>query len=202
MANNRRKKDLRQGPLAGQPENLGRSAAEGLSLSVIGFQTILNLRGNAGDGRFTETVQSILKYTLPVNPNTWSGDRQQAILWLGPDEWLIIAPEGNEDNLLNAFRSALPGDPRTGIVNLSHSYSGLLLSGTRCREVLAGGCPLALSPEPWQTRTCAQSLLAKAPALFRTIDDIPSVEIWVRNSYARYTLAWLQEALAGLRRQT
>lgn len=160
---------------------------------------LVNLRGRPEDDTFAACVERIVGVGLPEAPNRWSGEDGLAVMWLGPDEWLIMAPEGQAVDIENGLREASPDDPWLSVVDVSHNYTGLVLTGTRAREVLAKGCPLDLHPRNFGQGDCAQTLVAKSRVLLRCVGDGECVEIWVRNSFARYTAAWLVDAMEEFR---
>lgn len=159
---------------------------------------LVNLRGRPGDDDFAAAVEGAVGLGLPKGPNRWSGGNGSAIVWLGPDEWLIMAPKGQAADIESGLRSARAGDPWLSVVDVSHNYTGLVLTGTKAREVLAKGCPLDLHPRHFGPGDCAQTLVAKSRALLRATGT-DTIEIWVRNSFARYFAAWLVDAMEEFR---
>lgn len=165
-------------------------------LALAESRTLVNLRGRLQDQHFASAVQEVLGVALPEAPNRWSGDEQRAILWLGPDEWLIISPEGEAPDIESRLREAAGDDPWLSVVDLSHNYTGFTLTGRAAHEVLAKGCPLDLHPRRFHRGHCAQTLLARIHVLLRSAGIEHRIEIWVRNSFARYAAAWLIDAMA------
>lgn len=176
----------------------GPTAGDGsVSLAVGEFRTLINLRGQADAAGFAAAVAEACGHELPTTPNRWCGTRERAALWLGPDEWLLVAPDGEAPTMETALRAARPDDPWMSIVDVSHNYISLILEGTRAPDVLARGCPLDLAPAVFGPGSCAQTLLAKTPAIIRAIRPAPAMEIWVRNSLARYTAGWLAAVIVN-----
>lgn len=160
---------------------------------------LLNLRGRPEDDTFAASVERIVGIRLPEAPNRWSGEDGFAIAWLGPDEWLIMVRDRQAGDIENGLREARPDDPWLSVVDVSHNYTGFVLTGTKTREALAKGCSLDLHPRNFGQGDCAQTLVAKSRALLRCVDDGESVEIWVRNSFACYIAAWLVDAMEEFR---
>src|SRR5262249_2699720 len=112
---------------------------------------------------------------FPVEPNTTAGD----VLWLGPDEWLVVG--GRESDYPNAAAA----------VDVSAGRVCLELAGDDVEDVLAQGCSLDLDPSVFAPGRCAQTLLAKAQViLHRTEPD--TFRVFVRPSFAPYLRAWLR----------
>ncbi|MDZ7770509.1 MAG: sarcosine oxidase subunit gamma family protein [Woeseiaceae bacterium] len=184
---------MRRGPLDGIDAGL---ASDGnVALRPTGFRTLVNLRARADDKAFAAGLSDLFGLELPGEPNRYTGDGEHALLWLGPDEWLLLAPDNEAPGIADGLRAALGDDPWLAVVDLSHNYTGLTLSGPSSRDVLAKGCPLDMHPRTFGKGQCAQSILAGTRVLLRaTARD--TFELWVRNSFARYTVQWLTDAMA------
>jgi sarcosine oxidase subunit gamma len=114
---------------------------------------------------------------FPVEPNTTAVVDGRTVLWLGPDEWLVL--DGLEDD----YRGA------SAAVDVSANRVLFELAGEGAADVLASGCSVEV-----ETGRCAQTLLARAQViLFR-----PGPDRWwilVRPSFAPYLRAWLEDAI-------
>lgn len=180
-------------------EKIELAGGERARLSAAGFTSLLNLRGSPDDGDFLTGVQRTLGVSLPQTPNRWHEDRGRIALWLGPDEWLIIAADGEAAPIEEKLRNALTDDGWLSIVDVSASYTGLVLAGTAAPDVLAKGCPLDLHPAAFGSGHCAQTVLGGARVTLRVTEDPFAIEIRVRNSFARYLVDWLADAMAEYR---
>jgi len=122
------------------------------------------------------------------------GDR--AALWLGPDEWLLIAaefPAGALPGLLTAALASLGHS----LVDVSHRQTALAVQGPEAATLLAAGCPLHLDPSAFPVGMCTRTVLAKAEiVLWRTAPEAFRIEVW--RSFAAYVSAFLSEAARGL----
>lgn len=128
--------------------------------------------------------QVSLRGEPPVAPNTAAEIEGKTVLWLGPDEWLVIG--GREADFPNA-----------AAVDVSANRVSLVLEGTDAADVLAGGCSLDLHPSVFAVGSCAQTLLARAQViLYRTEPDV--FRILVRPSFVPYLRAWLIDAIEGV----
>lgn len=114
----------------------------------------------------------------------------RAALWLGPDEWLLLAPD--TAGLAGHLEAALDGEPGC-VVDVSHRQVGFDVSGPGAAAALNAGCPLDLDalafPESMSTRT----VLAKAEiVLWRRGPERFHLECW--RSFAPYVLTFLDLA--------
>src|SRR5271165_6227686 len=87
------------------------------------------------------------------------GDR--AALWLGPDEWLLIAESDSPETLAAAIEAALQGVPHS-LVDVSHRQVSLIASGPRAARVLNAGCPLDLRLKSFPVGMATRTLFEKA----------------------------------------
>lgn len=176
-------------------ESLATIGGERVRLTSLGFETALNVRGRPGDGAFLRAVAGVLDLELPLTPNTTARGGDNRAFWLGPDEWLVMAPDGEAAALETRLRAACGADPWCSIVDVSDSTNGFVLAGPAARDVLAKGCPLDLDRRVFGPARCAQSVLAGTRILLAGSGQPDSFELRVRNSFARYLVAWLRDAV-------
>jgi len=122
-----------------------------------------------------------------------SGTR--AALWLGPDEFLLIAP-GEEAGAIEAsLKSALPAET-TSLVDISHRQIGLTLEGRLAARCLSAGCPLDFRLSAFPVGMATRTIFLKAEiVLWREAENRFHVEIW--RSFSPYLVGHLAEAFAG-----
>jgi sarcosine oxidase subunit gamma len=124
------------------------------------------------------------------------GERLDA-LWLGPDEWLVIGPDGAQGAIRELLGPAL--DPEHGaLVDVSANRTVLELAGPAARAVLEKGCSIDLHPSVFPPGSCAQTLLSKVQVILRRTDALPGPvhQLFVRPSFADYLARWLLDAMA------
>ena len=119
----------------------------------------------------------------------------RAALWLGPDEWLLIAPEAQGADLAEKLAAALAGLPHS-LVDVGHRQSGCELRGPQAATLLAAGCPLDLDASTFPVGMCTRTVLAMAEVvLWRTATDAFRLE--VARSFVAYVAEFLAEAERG-----
>ncbi len=117
---------------------------------------------------------------------------ERAALWLGPDEWLLLAPDGEGETIAAAFREI---DVPHSLVDISHRNAALTLSGSEVTTVLASGCPLDLHLAAFPVGMCTRTLYAKAEiVLWRRAVDRFRLECG--RSFAPYVHGVLVDAAA------
>ena len=171
-----------------------RFAAQDVGLQERAFLGHISVRCDPADSALTGTIERALECSLPRAPNTFRvAQAGHKVLWLGPDEWLIVTPEGGEAPLAQSVRQAA-GDGFATVVELGSGQTVIGISGQRAREVIAKGCPLDLHPRAFGPGRCAQSRLARALVTLVQVDDAPTFELIVRRSFADYLWQWLLDA--------
>ncbi len=187
---------LRQSALAHRGLRRGDTEAPaeaGITLCERPFRALIGLRGGAEDATFLSAVKSAAGVDLPIEPNTTRREGSVAALWVGPDEWLVTAPAGEERAIIPALRESL-GDRHAAIVDLTESRTMIALWGPKARDLLAKGCTLDLHPRAFPIGACAQTGLARAGVLLHLVDDTPTFEVTILRSFADYLWSWLTDA--------
>ncbi|BCW56298.1 MULTISPECIES: sarcosine oxidase subunit gamma [unclassified Arthrobacter] len=171
------------------------SLAGTVELRELPFLTMVGLRAQAG----SDTAQRLAAVTggLPAGVGAVDSSGDTSVLWLGPGEFLVVAPtEAHESlggGLIPALRDAL-GDGAGQVVDLSANRTTFELSGPRARAVLEKGCSLDLHPRVFKAGTAYSTEIANIPAiLWKTGED--SFRIFPRASFAEFLGRWLLDAM-------
>ncbi len=147
--------------------------------------TRLNIRATP---TATTAIGLALSVLLGSVPNRTVRGRDRAALWLGPDEWLAIAPTtdtGLTDRAIAAAKDA-------SVVDVSDRFIGIEVSGPRAAWSLNGFCALDLAPHTFPVGMCTRTLFGKVEiVLWRTAADTFHIE--VARSLAPYVWQCLQE---------
>jgi sarcosine oxidase, subunit gamma len=119
----------------------------------------------------------------------------RAALWLGPDEWLLIAPVADAAAVGDVLEQVLEGTAHS-LVDVSHRQIGLIASGPAAARVLNAGGPLALDLKAFPVGFATRSVFDKAEiVLWRRAQATFHVE--VLRSFAPYLVGLLAEAARG-----
>jgi sarcosine oxidase, subunit gamma len=135
---------------------------------------------------------------LPLEPNRVASMRRVRTLWLGPDEWLVTAPEGAAPELIGRITRALARRQAT-VNDLSAGRAVIEITGGRGRALLEKGCGLDLHPRAFGPGSCAQTLFAKLPIILDQLSAAPAYRLFVRRSSARWLAEWLIDAAEEFR---
>jgi sarcosine oxidase subunit gamma len=126
---------------------------------------------------------ALLPFEAP-EPNRTTSWHDRDVLWLGPDEWLVVADSSGAPTIAGELETALAG----------HPYSVLDVSASRIVfelidgfEALSSGCGVDLHPTHWRQGMCAQTLFGQAPVILHQRDD-RTTRLFVRPSFERYVI--------------
>jgi sarcosine oxidase subunit gamma len=157
-------------------------------------QACIDLRGDANDARFVHAVQSVTDLELPRKPGTSAAGLLASILWLGPDEWLVLSDTQGGEGLAASLHAALRGIT-SAVIDVGDARIVYAVGGSNARAVLAKGCSLDLHERMFPSGSCAQTLLAKVPMLLHCRGGAaPLFELHVARSFRDYAWSWLQVA--------
>ncbi|WP_334172767.1 sarcosine oxidase subunit gamma [Sinomonas sp.] len=190
--------ELRRSPaghLAAQFAAAEVTGPHSVALREVPFRTMVGLRVVAGTDA-ARRVEEWLGTPLPARCGDVALGSGNAILWLGPDEFLVVAPLGSAAAPTEATASlvgALGGDSGAA-VDLSANRTTFELSGKAARDVLEKGCALDLHPRAFAVGAAYVTQLGPVPVLlWKTGSE--TWEIFPRASFADYLGRWLLDAM-------
>lgn len=171
---------IRKSPLSG---NHGGSAT--VRLTPAPAASRVALRAPAAS---LKALSSALSVSIPDTPKTSGRKSGRSVLWLGPDEWLVIDEDGADLMALLSGVSLLHS-----ATDVSHRNVGIIVSGPGAEATLSGGCPQDLSIGTFPVGACSRTLFGKAEVVFfRTEEDTFRIECW--RSFSDYVFGLLAEA--------
>ncbi len=119
----------------------------------------------------------------------------RAALWLGPDEWLLMADSADAAAIGEVLELVLEGTAHS-LVDVSHRQIGLIASGPAAARILNAGCPLDLDLKVFPVGFATRTVFDKVEiVLWRRAETNFHIEIW--RSLAPYLAAALAEAARG-----
>ena len=158
----------------------------GISLEPCGIAERVSLRADA------DTVAALgimLGFDLPKQPKTSTTAGPIMALWLGPDEWLLIAQPGNGLNR----KLADVENGNFSAVDISHRNTAIAVSGDKAAAALNAGCPQDLSLAAFPVSACSRTILGKSEiVLLREAENGFRVECW--RSFSDYVWKYLVDA--------
>ena len=132
---------------------------------------------------------------LPIEACRAKHAEGRAALWLGPDEWLLLAPETvSPPGLVSRIEAAVGAVPHS-LVDVSHRQIGVEVTGHGAAALINAGCPLDLDLRAFPVDMSTRTVLAKADiTLWRQAEETFRIE--VARSFAPYVMSFLKTAMA------
>ena len=149
----------------------------------------LNLRASKST---SAQVKSVVGCAFPTAANRFSSAGERHVIWLGPDEFLIICEAGKDAELASALENALETQ-HCAVTNITDALAAFHLKGTAIRQVLAKGCAIDLHPGSFTSGDAAQTLLSHATVTMLAVAENELIVI-CRTSFAPYVHDWLLDA--------
>ena len=173
--------DRRRSPLAHRRPLQAEDGAFGLAERPLLAKLILRVDPETGGA----AVEKALGIALPAASKiATSGD--VSLLWLGPDEWMVVGAPEAEADLAGRLEDALSGTPHQ-VARVSDYYTTIAISGTGARQALSKLTTLDLHPTAFKPGEVRGSNFAKAVAVLALPEgETETFELHIRASMADY----------------
>jgi len=144
--------------------------------------------------RAAKAIKSAVKCDLPEATQATSVSDHH-VLWLGPDEYLVIGPRDSEAKIAAALKKSF-GKAHHQIADVSDYYTTIRASGAFARDALARLSTLDLHPRSMSAGRSIGSMFGHAQAILHTQESPRGLifDLYVRWSMASYLWASLMEA--------
>ncbi|RHW25869.1 sarcosine oxidase subunit gamma family protein [Nocardioides immobilis] len=184
---------MRRSPLAALARDLMDNAVTGernVRVSEWRFTTMVSLRVDPTSAA-ADALEGVLGTTLPRSSGEVTSHGQHSVLWLGPDEWLVVS-QMSADALVPALQECVAG-AHAAVVDVSANRTVLELRGASALAVLQKGCPLDLHPRAFGPGQAVSTTLARIPLVLWQVGP-DSYRLLPRASFAEYVARWLLDA--------
>jgi len=138
------------------------------------------------------TAGRAFKVALPLDACRAAVAGDRAALWLGPDEWLLLAAEGDADALARDLAAVLAGTHHS-LVDVGHRSCGFTVQGPQAASLINHGCPLDLSDASFPVGMCTRTLFEKSEIVLWRVDK-HAYHVEIERSFAPYVWNMLREA--------
>jgi sarcosine oxidase subunit gamma len=160
-------------------------------LSESPFRTMVSLRVDPRPSVASD-LEAVLGVTLPHTCGQVAHGGVHDVIWMGPDEWLVVSWMDGPA-LVFALCDAVEGG-HAAVVDVSANRTTLHLSGSAARSVLEKGCPVDLHPRSFPADTAVLTTLARIPVLLWHAEP-DTYRLMPRSSFADYVARWLRDAM-------
>ena len=154
-----------------------------IKIKELPFVKKINLRLDPNDKDCVSSFSKILGTMLPTKTNTYSKNEKIKVIWLGPDEWLIVSDDDAFIKLQNKIEN-LDGS----VTDVSENRTIIRIRGKKTYVLLSKFLVLDLEKNLSTDLSCAQTLFVKVPVLLvrNHYDEIPEIDIFTNRSHANY----------------
>jgi sarcosine oxidase subunit gamma len=183
---------LRRSPLAHLADLMAEASRSGtVVLSETAYAGMVSVRVDPASPAAAK-VAVVLGAPLPVACGEVASAGDHHVLWLGPDEWLVVT-DADPVGLADQLEAAVGEEPGL-VLDVSANRTVLELTGPQARAVLEKGCPVDLHPRAFGPGRAVATTLARVPLiLWQTADS--SYRLLPRSSFADYTGRWVLDAM-------
>ena len=171
----------------------GVTGAFGVRVREEQFLTMVGLRVPVGSPDRARLAK-ILGAELPGGCGEVAAGHDVVVLWLSPDEFLVISQSVAGSTLVSYLRAGV-SEGGAAVVDLSANRTTLRLEGPSARAVLEKGCPLDLHPRSFAEGTAVVTNIGRVPVILWKV-EADSYRILPRASYADFLGRWLIDAMA------
>ncbi|WP_323772067.1 sarcosine oxidase subunit gamma [Antarctobacter sp.] len=165
---------------------LGGASFDGLvEVREIGPQGMITLRGDLSSPEVIAAVTDLTGQPMPdLRGANTTGDT--GLLWMSPDELLILVPYRQATSAVDRLNTALAGQ-HCLVVNVSDMRALFQLRGTQIRDVLAKLAPVDFAAEALPAGELRRTRFAQVAAGVWLVDDT-SARVFCFRSVADYML--------------
>ena len=144
----------------------------------------INLRLDPNDKDCVSSFSKILGTMLPTKTNTYSKNEKIKVIWLGPDEWLIVS---DDDDAFIKLQNKI-GNLEASVTDVSENRTIIRIRGKKTYVLLSKFLVLDLEKNLSTDLSCAQTLFVKVPVLLvrNHYDGTPEIDIFTNRSHANY----------------
>lgn len=127
-------------------------------------------------------VQGLLGLALPA-PSRAHENEAGALLWQGPDRWLVVMPEEKQPDLVQTLRDSLADRPAVAVADINHARCVIRIAGAEARNLLAKGCGLDLVPVSFPAGHCALTRFGHQAVTLHA-RGAEEIDLYVTRSFA------------------
>lgn len=173
------------------------SGDRGIALRSVPFVGQIGIRAVLNSSS-AKALEEALGLTLPAHVGAVSSANGVFVLWMSPDEFLLVTDPENGAVVDTADRvavlAAALGDLPGSVIDLSANRVVLELSGPSATDLLEKGFAIDLHPTAFPAGSAIQSMFGKVAAFVWKREE-NKYYVLVRSSFAEHTINWIIDAM-------
>lgn len=139
----------------------------------------------------TNALTALTGVGVPMRLTIWEAGAY-SVVWMAPDEVLVLCPAGESTGAAAALEASLGGSHALAL-DLSAARAVFRIEGPGAREVLAKGVPIDLRPSVFVPGTARRTHLGQV-AVGLWLGQDGAFTLVCFRSVASFVAEWLQEA--------
>lgn len=164
-----------------------------IGIADLGVLGQVLVRADLSDPAIAQAISEAAGLAVP-NTLGATVDDEKRLIWMAPDETLLVLPAGNQGAAIDALRKSLSAAHHM-VLDVSDARAIMRLTGAHVGEVLAKGVPLDTTDHGFPIGTARRTHLAGLAVGIWRIDS-EMWEIMCFRSFAHHLWAWLHKAAA------
>jgi len=158
--------------------------------------TKINLRGNANNKNFTSKIGKILGIILPTEVGSIAVKEEISIITTGPNEWLIISNNINNENnnnfeLENVLFESISKTNLGAVTSVTDQFTIFSLKGSNIFEVLSKSSPFDF--DTLLDNYSVQTLLNNIDVIIVKKNN-KNIDLLVRRSFSEHLWDWIKDS--------
>ena len=173
----------------------------GIKFREIPFVQKLNIRGDSNNKNFMSQNGKVLQTVIPTKPNTYTDNGKLKILWLGPNEWLIVKERENSEKDLISKLEDISNHEGSSITDVSDSRTIIRISGKKLYTLLSKFLVIDLDNNLSNESSVVQTLFVKVPIIIvrnRNNKEEIEIDLYTNISHANYVYNLLVDGTKNL----
>ena len=176
----------------------------GITFRELPFVTKINIRGNPNDKNFMSANEKIINSILPTKINTYTNNEKIKILWLGPNEWLIVDENENFNSKLISQLDNINNQEEPSVTDVSENRTIIRIAGKNINTLLGKFIVLDLDKNLENESSVVQTLFVKVPIILvrnhgNSNNQIPEIDLYTNRSHANYVYNLLVDGTHNLK---
>ena len=160
----------------------------------------LNIRGKTRE--FFTSVEKNLNIILPTEVNTSSSNKDITVMWLSPDEWMIVSNKfinkvTNQYEFEKDLFDKISKTNLGAVTDVTDQFVTINLEGKNVYELFSSGSPFNFNEFKNKKGAVAQTLLNHIDVIFHLINE-NSINLFVRRSFSEHLWSWINDSASRL----
>lgn len=156
---------------------------------------MITLRGDLESTKVKTVVKTLTGQGIPATGKI-AGTGDKGVVWMSPDELLVMVPYGEVADGVAQIGKALSGEHHLA-VDVSDARAVFTVAGAEAREVLARVCPVDLHVDSFAVGDFRRTGMAQVAAAFWMTED--GFDVVCFRSVGDYVEGLLRNAAKGAR---